>query len=207
MEWNTDFEENLTEVRRGWTKQTLKAQVLFEQGKCGDAAQELWEVLTEARHAKDRRWECITLAHQGKVYRHIRNGICKKLLEEAFELSQELDFTPGRVIALGELGETACLWGELDKAVKMLEETLSLIDPKRENDRRAVLLRLAMVYEGKGEIEKPKSILDEVLLIDKRLGIRDEDDREHRERLNGTAKPAAGKLAVSSVGTSPLLRS
>ena len=200
MEWNIDFEDNLTEARRGWMKHTIKAQVLFDQGKHGHAAQELWEVLIEARYAKDRRWECITLAHQGKVYRYIRNGICKKLLEEALELSKELDFTPGRVIALGELGETACLWGELDKALEMLEETLSLVDPERENDRRAVLLRLAMVYEGKGDLEKPKSILDEVLLIDKRLGIPDDDDREHRERLNGTAKPVAGKLAVSRAG-------
>jgi tetratricopeptide (TPR) repeat protein len=200
MEWNTDFEEDLTEVRRRWTKQTLKAQVLFEQGKHGDAAQELWEVLTEARHAKDRRWECITLAHQGKVYRHIRNGICKKLLEEALELSQELGFTPGTVIALGELGETACLWGELDKSLEMLEETLSLVDPERDGDRRAVLLRLAMVYEGKGDSEKPKSMLDEVLLIDKRLGIPDEDDREHRQRLNEMAKPVAGKLAALRLG-------
>ena len=162
MEWNTDFEQDLTEVRRRWTKQTLKAQVLFEQRKYGEAAQELWEVLIEARHAKDRRWQCITLAHQGKVYRHIRNGISLKLLEEALELSEELDFPPGRLIALGELGETACLWGELDKAVEKLEESLSLVDPRRDNDRRAVLLRLAMVYEGKGDLEKPKSILGRI---------------------------------------------
>jgi len=200
MEWNTDFEEDLTEVRRRWTKQTLKAQVLLEQRKYGEAAQELWEVLTEARHAKDKRWECITLAHQGKVYRNIRNGICQKLLEEALELSEELEFTPGRLIALGELGETACLWGELDKAVKMLEESLSLVEPERENDRRAVLLRLAMVYEGKGEIERPKSILDEVLLIDKRLGIADDEDREHSERLQetGEAVGEAPRTALAS---------
>jgi tetratricopeptide (TPR) repeat protein len=200
MEWNTDFEDNLTEARRGWTKQTLKAQVLFEQGKYGDAAGELWEVLTEARHAKDGRWECITLAHQGKVYRHIRNGICKKLLEEAFELSEELEFTPGRLIALGELGETACLWGELDKAEKMLEESLSLVDPGRENDRRALLLRLAMVYEGKGDSGKAKSMVGEVLGIDRRLGIPDEEDREHFERLNDANEPVA--KAVSSASAS-----
>jgi tetratricopeptide (TPR) repeat protein len=200
MEWNTDFEEQLTEVRRGWTKQTLKAQVLFEQGKYGEAAQELWEVLIEARHAGDRRWECITLAHQGKIYRHIRNGICKKLLEEALELSKDLDFVPGRLIALGELGETACLWGELDRALEMLEESLSLVDPARENDRRAVLLRLAMVHEGKGELEKPRLLLDEVLLIDQRLGIPDNDDREHRQRLGETVNPVAEKAAFARVG-------
>ena len=200
MEWNTDFEDNLTEARRGWTKQTLKAQVLFEQGRYGDAAQELWEVLTEARHAKDGRWECITLAHQGKVYRHIRNGICKKLLEEAFGLSRELEFLPGRLIALGELGETACLWGELDKAARMLEESLSLVEPERENDRRAVLLRLAMVYEGMGEIARPRSILEEVLLIDRRLGISDEEDREHFERLleTTTAVDEVPRAAIAS---------
>jgi tetratricopeptide (TPR) repeat protein len=195
MEWNTDFEEDLTDSRRRWTKQTLKAQVLFEQGKHGDAAQELWEVLTEARHAKDRRWECITLAHQGKVYRQIRNGICKKLLEEAFALSEELDFNPAKLIALGELGETACLWGKLDKALEMLEESLSMVDPARENDRRAVLLRLAMVYEGKGNVDKAKSILDDVLRIDKKLGISDAEDREHFERLNVSADPAEKVLA------------
>jgi tetratricopeptide (TPR) repeat protein len=200
MEWNTDFEEHLTEARRGWTKRTLKAQVLFEQGRYGDAAQELWEVLIEARHAKDRRWECVTLAHQGKVYRHIRNGICKKLLEEAFELSEELDFTPGKLIALGELGETACLWGELDKAVEMLEESLSLVVPERENDRRALLLRLAMVYEGKGETERPRSILEEVLLIDKRLGIDDHEDREHFERLHETTA-GVGELPRAAIAS------
>lgn len=200
MDWNTDFEEDLTGTRRRWTKQTLKAQVLFEQGKYGEAAQELWEVLIEARHAKDRRWECITLAHQGKVYRQIRNGICKKLLDEAFALSKELDFDPAKLIALGELGETACLWGELDKALGMLEECLSMVDPARENDRRAVLLRLAMVYEGKGEIEKPMSILDEVLLIDKKLGIPDQEDREHRQRLGEPVQTVAEELGVASAG-------
>jgi hypothetical protein len=198
MEWNTDFEDELTEVRRGWTKQTLKAQVLFEQSRYGDAAQELWEVLTEARHAKDRRWECITLAHQGKVYRYIRNGICKKLLEEAFVLSGELDFTPGKLIALGELGETACLWGELPKARAMLEEAMALVRPERENDRRALLLRLAMVYEGQGESQTAKSMVGEVLQIDRRLGISDRDDREHFERLNGSAEPAKATLASAT---------
>lgn len=195
MEWNADFEEDLTEARRRWTKQTLKAQVLFEEGRYGDAAQELWEVLTEARHAKDRRWECITLAHQGKVYRHIRNGICKKLLEEALELSEELDFKPGKVIALGELGETACLWGDLAKARETLEEATSLVEPGRENDRRALLLRLAMVYEGQGEAGEARSIVGEVLEIDKRLGIPDEEDREHFERLKASGGPAAKAVA------------
>lgn len=198
MEWNTDFEEDLTDSRRRWTKQTLKAQVLFEQGKHGDAAQELWEVLTEARHAKDRRWECITLAHQGKVYRHIRNGICKKLLEQAFDLSEELDFRAGRLIALGELGETACLWGELDNAERMLEESLSLVDPERENDRRAILLRLAMVYEGKGDSGRARSMVGEVLRIDRKLGIPDEEDREHFERLNGANEPVDEVLSSAS---------
>lgn len=196
MEWNIDFESELNEDRRRWTKQTLKAQVLLEQGRYGDAAQELWEVLTESRHAKDRRWECITLAHQGSVYRYIRNGICQKLLEEALELSEELDFTPGKLIALTELGETACLWGKLDKAREMLEEALSLVEPDREKDRRAVLLRLAMAYEGKDELETAKSFLDEVLQIDSRLGIPDEEDLAHRRRLNGAAEPVAEKLAV-----------
>lgn len=184
MEWNIDFEDSLNEERRRWTKQTLKAQMLQEEGRYGDAAQELWEILTEARTSKDRRWECITLAHQGSVYRNIRNGICQKLLEQALELSEEIDFKPGRLIALTELGETACLWGKLDRAQNMLEEALSLVEPDRERDRRAVLLRLAMASEGQGEVEKAKSILDEVLLIDRKLQIPSDEDREHRQRLN-----------------------
>ncbi len=198
MEWNVDFETSLNEDRRRWTKQTLKAQVFLEQGHYADAAQQLWEVLTEARHAKDRRWECITLAHQGSVYRYIRNGICQKLLEEALELSEELDFVPAKLIALTELGETACLWGKLDKAREMLEQALSLVEPGREQDRRAVLLRLAMAYEGKGEVETAKSLLDEVLQIDARLGIPDHEDREHRQRLDAAAEPLEARRAVLS---------
>ena len=199
MDWNVDFEESLNEERQRWTRQTLKAQVLFEQRQYGKAAEELWEVLTEARHAKDRRWECITLAHQGRVYRHIRNGICQKLLEDALELGKELDFAPGKLIALGELGETACLWGKLDKAQQMLEEALSLVDPAREKDRRPVLLRLAMACEGQGEVDRAKSILDEVLQIDSRLGIPDDEDREHRQRLNGTANPVERTPAAARI--------
>ena len=195
MDWNIDFETDLNKDHQRWAKQTLKAQVLYEERKYETAAQELWEVLIEARHAKDRRWECITLAHQGKVYRHIRNGICQKLLEEALNLSKELDFAPAKLIAIGELGETACLWGKLDKAREMLEEALSMVDPERGRDRRAVLLRLAMAYEGKGDIEKAKSNLDEVLVIDNKLEIPDGEDREHRERLNGMAEPVKGTLA------------
>ena len=198
MEWNVDFEDSLNEERRRWTKQTLKAQVLYEEGQYGNAAQELWEVLTEARHAKDRCWECITLAHQGSVYRYIRNGICQKLLEEALELSEELDFRPAKLIALTELGETACLWGKLDKARQMLEEALSLVEPGRERDRRAVLLRLAMAHEGKDEVETAKSLLDEVLQIDARLGIPDDEDRAHRQRLDAAAKPLEARRAASN---------
>jgi tetratricopeptide (TPR) repeat protein len=197
MEWNVDFEKSLGEAEQRWTRQTLKAQVFFEEGQHGKAAQELWEVLMEARHAKNKQWECITLAHQGKVYRHIRNGICQKLLEEALELSEELNFVPGKLIALAELGETACLWGQLDKAREMLEEALPLVESGREQDRRAVLLRLAMVLEGQGEVVKARSLVSEVLLIDKRLDIPDDEDREHFERLNGTAEPAGQMLAGS----------
>lgn len=195
MEWNVTFEKSFGEEEQRWTRQTLKAQVVFEAGQYGNAAKELWEVLIEARHAKNRPWECITLAHLGKVYRHIRNGISLKLLEEALELSRELDFAPGELIALGELGETACLWGDLAKARKTLEEAVRLVEPERENDRRALLLRLAMVYEGQGESKKAKSMVGEVLQIDKRLGIPDGEDREHFDRLNGTTEPVEEVLA------------
>jgi tetratricopeptide (TPR) repeat protein len=195
MEWNIDFEDSLNDDRRRWTKQTLKAQLLCEEGRYGEAAQELWEVLTEARHAGDKRWECITLAHQGSVYRNIRNGICQKLLEQALDLSEELGFTPARLIALTELGETACLWGKLDKAQSMLEQALSLVEPGRERDRRAVLLRLAMAREAQGEIDKAKALVDEVLLIDRGLGISSIEDREHRERLNGASEIVPERVA------------
>jgi len=195
MEWNIDFEQDLNEDHRRWTKQTLKAQLFLEERRYGEAAQELWEVLTEARASKDKRWECITLAHQGSVYRNIRNGICQKLLEQALELSEEIDFKPARLIALTELGETSCLWGKLDKAEGMLNEALSLVEPERERDRRAVLLRLAMANEAKGNVEKAKLILDEVLVIDGRLGIVCNEDREHRERLNGASEPARERIA------------
>jgi tetratricopeptide (TPR) repeat protein len=205
MEWNVDFEKSLGEEQQRWTRQTLKAQVFFEAGQHGKAAQELWEVLMEARHAKNKRWECTTLAHQGKVYRHIRNGICQKLLEEALKLSEELGFAPGKLIALAELGETACLWGELEKARTMLEQALGLVESEREQDRRAVLLRLAMVLEGQGKFEKAKSLVREVLVIDKRLEIVDDEDREHLERLeelqrqNGTTERVDEMLAVSGL--------
>ena len=196
MEWNIDFEDSLNEERRRWMKQTLKAQVLADEGRYGEAAQELWETLTEARHAEDRRWECITLAHQGSVYRNIRNGICQKLLEEALALSEEIDFTPGKVIALTQLGETACLWGKLDKAESMLNQALSLVEPGRERDRRAVLLRLAMASEAQGEIERAKSFVDEALRIDSALGIDSKEDREHRDRLNEADELVQERVAI-----------
>jgi hypothetical protein len=92
------------------------------------------------------------------------------------------------------------LWGELDKALEMLQKALSLVEPARENDRRAILLRLAMVHEGKGELEKPRLLLDEVLQIDQRLGIPDDDDREHRQRLGETVNPVAQKVEPARVG-------
>jgi tetratricopeptide (TPR) repeat protein len=202
MEWNVDFEKSLGEDEQRWTRQTLKAQVFFEEGQHGKAAQELWEVLIEARHAENKKWECITLAHQGKVYRHIRNGICQKLLAEALKLSEKLDFAPGRLIALAELGETACLWGELGKAREMLEKALSLVRSDRDQDRRAVLLRLAMVLEGQGDFEEAKSLVREVLLIDRKLEIPDAEDREHLERLSGPTQPARETVAASRLAGS-----
>ena len=57
-----------------------------------------------------------------------------------------------------------------------------------------------MVYEGQGEIEKAKANVDEVLVIDSELGIPDDEDREHRQRLNGSAasveRPLASNLGL-----------
>ena len=84
------------------------------------------------------------------------------------------------------------------KAQEMLEEALSLVEPERGQDRRGVLLRLAMAHEGQGEVGKARANLDEVLLIDKKLGIPDEEDQEHRRRLNGPNGPPQAAVAAPS---------
>jgi hypothetical protein len=78
----------------------------------------------------------------------------------------------------------------------MLEEALSLVEPDRERDRRAVLLRLAMAHEGQDNVEQAKAFVDEVLEIDRRLGIPDDEDRAHRRRLNGPAAATPAQRAA-----------
>jgi hypothetical protein len=54
-----------------------------------------------------------------------------------------------------------------------------------------------MVLEGQGEFLEAKSLVREVLLIDERLEIPDKEDREHLERLNGTAEPVEESITAS----------
>jgi len=186
MDWSVDFSSSVDKGELKLIRETLEAKLKAEAGQYGEAARILWELLVQLRHDKNRRWECITMVHMGKVYRALRWSIAVSLFEDALALAEELSFAHAQMTALAELGEMKCQWGQFDDSLELLQKALVLVQEGDLASRRLVLLDMVIAYEGLDDIQKCRSLLEEVLEIDKRTGSEElPEDLAHLRRLRG----------------------
>jgi hypothetical protein len=184
MDWCVEFVSSVDRDTVRLIRGTLEAKLTAEAGNYGEAARLLWEIMIEVRHEKKRDWECITLVHMGKVYRVLRWSIASKLLQDAVELADSLDFKMAKAMALVEIGEMECQWGNFDKALGHFSMALPLVEPSDKANRRSILLDEAIANEGLDQLDRCRAILREVMEIDKVLGPPDrEEDVDHLKRI------------------------
>jgi len=184
MHWAIDFVSDVKKADVSLMRETLEAKLKADSGQYGEAARILWELLLMVRHAKRRRWECITMIHMGKVYKAIRWRIAVQLFEEALELSEQIGMDRARLMALAELGEMECTWGHFTEALELFERASELLDPADLETRRSLLLVRVLAHEGLNSLDTCTEMLGEVLTLDEELEHPDMDeDRDHLARL------------------------
>lgn len=184
MEWAVDFvtAPNKEDVRL--IRDTLEAKLKADSGQYGEAARALWELLVQVRHARNRPWECMTLVHMGKVYRVLRWSIAVKLFEEALEVAEREGVTRAQMMAIAELGEMKCSWGQFEESLGLLRRALALAEEGDLASRRELLLDMVVAYEGLDDMARCKALLEEVLALDKVLEPDEiEDDMDHYRRI------------------------
>jgi tetratricopeptide (TPR) repeat protein len=185
MEWAIEFVSSIDKSESKFIRDTLEAKVRSEAGEFGEAARILWEVLLQAKHSKNAKWECITMVHMGKVYRAIRWDICLMLFKDAISYADEIGFELPKMMALSQLGELECQWGHFDKAIELCEKALSLVAKDDTQNRRFILLVMSISYEGLNELEKCRELLEEIVSIDEATnGPELQEDIDHLERLD-----------------------
>jgi tetratricopeptide (TPR) repeat protein len=185
MDWSVDLTSSVDKDELKFIRETLEAKLKAEAGQYGEAARILWELLVQLRHDKNRRWECMTMVNMGKVYRALRWSIAVSLFEDALELAEELSFNEVKMIALAELGEMKCQWGQFEDSLELLQKALALVPKEDIVNRRLVLLDMVIAYEGMDAIPRCREILQEVIEIDKVVGGVEElgEDQAHLCRL------------------------
>ncbi len=180
MDWDIAFRETGTKDHLQLVKETLDAKHQAELGNHDTAARILWEIIIEAKHRGDTAWECITMVHMGKVYRVLRWGVAVKFYEEAIKLADAIDFNKAKMMALNDLGEMRCSWGELEVSIQLFLESLSLAQLDDIKARRDILLNLVMANEGLGRLKVCQDFLKELIQLDKELEHQDlYEDREY----------------------------
>jgi tetratricopeptide (TPR) repeat protein len=184
MEWALEFISNIDKENTKFLRETMEAKVKAEAGQYGEAARVLWELLIQVRHARERRWECMTMVHLGRVYRALRWTIAVNLLEDAVELADELTFDLAKMMALAELGELKCQWGQFRDSLELLSAALELNEEENLEYRRDILIDMVIAHEGLEDFDECEKLLEEIVVIAKRIKSVDlQDDIEHLERI------------------------
>jgi len=184
MDWAVDFISSVEKDDVRIIRDTLEAKLKAESGQYGEAARILWELLVQMRHGRKQQWECITMVHMGKVYRALRWRIAEQLFEDALQLAESIGFVKAKVMCLAELGEMKCQWGQFDEALDLFSRSLALVDEADMEARRLLMLDTVVAYEGLDDLERCRDILNEVLVIDRKIGCEDvEEDMAHLDRI------------------------
>lgn len=187
MEWAVEFVSTMNRENAKFIRETLEARARADTGNHNEAARILWELLVQVRHIRDRYWECMTMVHMGKVYRSLRWHIAVQILEDAIILAKEIDFSSARMMALVELGEINCQWGQFAESLALFEEAFNLLPEGDLEARRWVLLDMTVAHEGLNDLKKCEQLLIEVIELDKEIKCENiRDDLDHLERIRMT---------------------
>lgn len=186
MDWAVETVTSVDKEELKLIRETLEAKLKAEAGQYGEAARILWELLITVRRQKNRRWECMTMLHMGKVYRALRWSIALSLFEEVLELSEELCFDHARMMALVELGEMRCQWGQFEESLELFDQAMTLLQDGDLSSERIILLNKVIAHEGLGHLDTCDALLQEVIAIDKSTGSPDlPEDLAHLKRITG----------------------
>lgn len=197
MDWAVDFKESASKDDLKLVRETLDAKHQADLGHHVEAARILWEIAIGARHRGEKHWECMTLVHMGKVYRTLRWAVAVQIFELAADLAGAIGFDRARMMALNDLGEMRCSWGQLEEAIVDLEKSLELIGPDDLQSKRDATLNLAVAHEGVEHYRECRGLLEEVVRLDRELGHPElEDDREHLSDITTRIKEEPKKGAV-----------
>jgi len=195
MEWAVEFASTKNEGNERFLRETLEAKSKADRGQYGEAARILWELLVQVRQ-RDPQWECMTMVHMGKVYRALRWKIAVQLFEDAVELADRISLDTAKMIALAELGELKCQWGQFKESLDLLETAMGLLPEGELRGRRFILLDMTVAYEGLNDLAECESLLDEVVEIDRKIETEElAEDLDHLERIraaratNGASTP------------------
>ena len=189
MDWSVELSSSADKDELKLIRDTLEAKLKAEAGQYGEAARILWELLVQVRHDKNRRWECITMVHMGKVYRALRWSIAVSLFEDALELAETISFREGKMLSLAELGEMRCQWGQFEDSLELLQKALALVQEGELARRRLILLDMVIAYEGMDDLVQCRTLLREVIEIDRVVGLEEQaEDMAHLRRL-GSEEP------------------
>lgn len=184
MDWAVDFVTTPDKEDVRLMRETLEAKLRADSGQYGEAARILWELLVQVRHDKNWPWECMTLVHMGKVYRVLRWSIATKLFEEALQTAELRGFARAQMMAIAELGEMKCSWGQFEESLDLLHKALELVEPGDLASRRELLLDLVVAYEGCDDMPRCKRLLEEVLKLDREMETDEiEEDLDHYQRI------------------------
>jgi len=189
MEWAVDFAPPLVREDVHLVRETLEAKVKAEAGQYGEAARILWELLVQLRHDKNRQWECMTMVHMGMVYRALRWSIAVSLFEDALDLADAIDFGRAKMMALIQLGEMKCHWGQFDESLELLGRAHEYREEDDLPSLRLIMLDKVMAYEGLDQLERCREILEEVIVLDRQMDWPDlDEDVAHLERITQSIK-------------------
>ena len=184
MEWALEFVSTVDKENAKFIRETMEAKAKADTGNYGEAARILWELLIQVRHIGNRDWECMTMVHMGKVYRALRWTIAVNLFEDSIELADRLGFNLAKMMALAELGELRCQWGQFSESLELLSKALSLNEEDKLEYRRDILLDMAVAHEGMDNMEMCLKLLEEVVAIDEQLHSEDiQENLDHLERI------------------------
>jgi len=184
MEWAVDFLSSVDKEDVRIIRDTLEAKLKAESGQYGEAARILWELLVQVRHAKRKKWECITMVHMGKVYRALRWRIAEQLFEDCLQLAESIQFDHAKMMCMAELGEMKCQWGQFEEALDLFGKARAMLDKTDRESLRMLMLNTVVAYEGLDELERCRSLLEEVISIDREIGCEDvEEDMAHLDRI------------------------
>jgi CHAT domain-containing protein len=150
-----------------------------------EAARAAFENAREVSHqAGDARLEGMALNNLGMLGNWIGDPLGSiPYLEQAITLYQTVDFVPGELNALGQLGSAYTALGEMGKAIAALDSALAISrDRAMRQEEASNLETLAEAYRTAGQFRRALDLYAEAEAINAEVGLVQETGSDQRSR-------------------------